>query len=100
MLRELAYLIPHLSRYWPSYAVGGLCIFASVGLRLVIPLLVGGAFDALRQMGDGGAGEIRTLVVESAGIIVAAAVVVALVRVTSRISVLGNSRTDRTGTGK
>jgi ATP-binding cassette subfamily B multidrug efflux pump len=92
MLRELAYLIPHLSRYWPSYAVGGLCIFGSVGLRLVIPLLVGGSFDALRRAGEDGGADIRPLVVESAGIIVAAAIVVALVRVTSRISVLGNSR--------
>lgn len=93
MWREYAPLLPFVRRYFGSTALGALCILVSVGLKVWIPLLIGEALEAFEQWNpaDGRAALVDGAL-ESALLIAGTAIVVALVRTTSRVLILGNSR--------
>ena len=99
MLHEYRLLLPAFRRYRWAYVFGALAILASVALRLWVPLLVRGGFDALAALGgeDGvlagmASGEVRDKILTVSLLIVGAALVGAVVRTASRILVLGTSR--------
>ncbi|MEM7199195.1 MAG: ABC transporter ATP-binding protein [Planctomycetota bacterium] len=96
MLAQLRRLLPYLHRYRFRYAVGALCVFAAVGLRMLIPHLLGDSIDALRDADDASsdaeAGRWRSLILRSAALMVGAAALGAVTRTVSRLMVLGNSR--------
>lgn len=97
MFRELALLLPYTRRYRWHYAVGSVCIVASILFKFAIPYYLGRSFDDLRALGDGAgpqasSGEVERMLLWSAGSIVLLAALVAGVRTTSRLFVLGVSR--------
>ncbi len=109
-LRPLLELLPYYRRYRWAYTLGALCLVGTIALRLLIPLFLGGAIDGLWGLqaegvgdsegagtGDDGSagaqiGEAAGVIVYYAGLIVAAALVGAVVRTTSRLLILGTSR--------
>lgn len=97
MLREFRPLLPYLRRFRALYVAGVLCSALSVALKLWIPMLIGGAFDELRALEDADltldqGEEVASLVARSAVSIAVLALGTCLVRVTSRILILGTSR--------
>lgn len=96
MLASLRRLLPYLARYRTTYAIGAVCVVASVALRFAVPRLLGDSIDVLRRAGNAGRGlpadTLQRLLLHGAGGIVLAALVGAVVRTTSRVLVLGNSR--------
>lgn len=94
-------LLQLIGRYWRRYVVGAACLVASLWLKLTIPRLFWGALDELRgasaSSGGGDLSEaareaLRADVLQTALWLVAAALLVAPIRTTSRILVLGASR--------
>jgi ATP-binding cassette subfamily B multidrug efflux pump len=90
-------LLPYLHRYRWRYALGALCVITAVALRFAVPFFFGAAIDGLRNWkGEGLAAaeqsEIRSLVLGSVLAMVGAALIGALIRTSSRILILGNSR--------
>ena len=96
MLAPFRRLLPYLLPYWRLYAIGSVCVIASVALRFMIPFLLGDSIDALRDEGDAAdpaeADRLRGLIVLAALGMVAAAVVGSVTRTVSRLTILGNSR--------
>ncbi|QDU69503.1 ABC transporter ATP-binding protein [Engelhardtia mirabilis] len=99
-LHPLVHLLPYVRRYWRSYALGLGCLFAAMGLRLWIPTVLGGAIDELQGLArslEGGAEDIDRaafmgLVARAGLLIVAAALIGAVVRTGSRLTILGTCR--------
>ena len=89
MLREYRTLLPFLRRYRLAYALGGACVLASIALKLLIPYYLGDSIDALRGVPTEA---LRAEIARSALLIVAIAGVGAVVRTTSRLTILGTSR--------
>lgn len=80
-----AYL--HLfTRYRGQYAIGLLALFATTAVYMSIPRILGSAVDALEQ------GTTTDVVLRYAALIVVLSVVQAIVRIASRVYVLGVSR--------
>ena len=49
--KSLRPLLPYLKRYRWGYAAGTLCVFLTNGILVLLPLVIGRAFDDLRQGG-------------------------------------------------
>lgn len=113
-LRDLSALLPYLKRHWRIYVVGLVTLIAAIVLRLTIPRLLGSAFDNLGAAfadleGSGGDAAAGSSVAPEPNLeaqrnaarghllnlvlwIVATATIGSLVRVASRLTVLGTSR--------
>ncbi len=95
-LRPLLHALPFLRRYRGVYLVGLAALVATIGLRLAVPVLLGGAIDDLRLFASPGAqatdADFARSVGRAALAIVAAAVVGAGFRTASRITILGACR--------
>lgn len=99
-LRPLVHLLPFVRRYWPAYALGLGCLVVAMGLRLWIPVLLGGAIDELQGLAravEEGAATLESepflaLVARTGLLIVGAALVGSVVRTTSRLAILGTCR--------
>jgi ATP-binding cassette subfamily B multidrug efflux pump len=89
-------LLPLLRRYRTAYIVGTLCIVLSLWLKLQIPRFFWGSLDELRGFGlpDSTLSqvEVQGLVLQASLWILGSAMVIAPIRMASRILVLGNSR--------
>jgi len=97
MFHELRLLRPYLSRYWAYFAGGLVLIVGSLALRTVIPVWFGGAIDDLEGMAEAvelpaDPQELRDLLLWKVLFIVVAAVVGGVVRMASRVVLLGVSR--------
>jgi len=93
MWREYMPLWPFLRRYFKSTALGALCILMSVGLKVWIPLLIGNALERFEQWNPADGKDVLVSgALESALWIAGTAIAVSLVRTTSRVLILGNSR--------
>lgn len=111
MLARLRRLGPYIRRYRARYAIGAVCVIVSVALRFSVPYLLGDSIDTIRAAADAGAGgagtegagaegagaadtgtDYRGLILFAAVGMVLAAGVGALIRTTSRLMILGNSR--------
>ena len=99
-LSALRYILPFVGRYRRTYVVGLACLVVAIALRLAVPVLLGGAIDDLRGMRvlfDEPGAEVdtdaflRDVLVAALGI-VAAALVGAVFRTASRITILGTCR--------
>jgi ATP-binding cassette subfamily B protein len=96
-LEDLRPLLPYLAKHRRAYLLGLLTLIAAIVLRLTIPRLLGASIDALEQAGarvaaPGDAQAARERLLSLVGWIVATALVGSLVRVSSRLAVLGTSR--------
>jgi ATP-binding cassette, subfamily B, multidrug efflux pump len=89
-------LWPIVRRYRRSYLLGALCIVASIWLKLQIPRFFWRTLDELRTMesatGSMDPGEAGSAILSAALWILASALLIAPIRTTSRILILGNSR--------
>ena len=96
MLRPFRRLLPHMARYRGRYALGALCVVLSIVLKMMIPWLLGGSMDELRGLASDAdpetTGRTRTLILQTALMMVAVATVGAVIRTVSRLMILGNSR--------
>ncbi len=98
MIREYAFLLPYMRRYWRAYLLGSVCIVGSVIFKVWIPKLVGQSADTLRGLAEGDAAmprdpdEIRRLIILAAVTIGGVAIAQAVLRTASRLLLLGTSR--------
>lgn len=92
MLGILRRLWPFVARYRGLYALGAACVILAAVLRMAIPGLLGSALDELRRGSVDDADQVGARITTVAFGIVAAAFAGALVRTTSRLCILGNSR--------
>ncbi|MCA8941297.1 MAG: ABC transporter ATP-binding protein, partial [Planctomycetes bacterium] len=92
LLRSLRRLLPYLGRYRGRYLLGSICVIAAVVLRFLVPSLLGDTIDELRHTQAADLADVRRQVTFGAIGIVVAAALGALVRTTSRLMILGNSR--------
>ncbi|MHC4893643.1 MAG: ABC transporter ATP-binding protein [Planctomycetota bacterium] len=99
-LSALRYILPFVRRYRPIYVIGLGCLVVAIGLRLAVPVLLGGAIDELRGLSNEleapGAtvdpDRFLRLVGEAALYIVGAALIGSVFRTASRITILGTCR--------
>jgi len=91
-MRPLVELVPWFRPYRWTYAAGALALVAAVVLRLWIPTRLGTAIDELRTSLGAGGSDAARLAANAAIAISIAAVVGALVRTASRLTILTASR--------
>jgi ATP-binding cassette subfamily B protein len=91
-MRALSVLLPWFRRYRWTYAAGGVALVAAIVLRLWIPTRLGSAIDELRTSLGGDGSDAASLATSAALAIAIAAIVGALVRTASRLTILGASR--------
>src|ERR1700739_1064184 len=82
--KSLRPLLPYLKRYRWGYAAGTLCVFLTNGILVLLPLLIGHAFDDLRE---GGHKRLRY-----AGLLLAIAIGKGIFQFLTRWIVIGISR--------
>lgn len=92
MFDTLRPLWPLILRYRWHYVIGSLCIIASQALKLQIPRFFWGTLGELKEAGDLPPAEARELILWAAIWILASALLIAPIRTTSRILILGTSR--------
>ncbi|PIE25703.1 MAG: hypothetical protein CSA62_00265 [Planctomycetota bacterium] len=95
--QPLRRLLPYLGHYRGRYALGALCVLLAVGLRFAVPFFFGAAIDGLRswqqsELAAADQAALESSVLLSVLAMLAAATLGALVRTSSRILILGNSR--------
>lgn len=97
MLREFRFLLPFLRSYRLRYLLGGACVIGGVLLKVSIPRFLGKGIDSLEKLSEDPERSLRSAEAISSMTtlalwIVGTAALVALVRTTSRIVILGTSR--------
>lgn len=96
MYAQLKTLAPYLRRYKRAYFLGAFCILGSVFLRLLVPQILGDSINDLEGFlegeSPGSPTQMRTLVTRHGLSIFAIALAGALLRATSRLSILGTCR--------
>lgn len=96
MFETLKPLWPLLRRYRWKFLLGFLCIVLSLWLKLQIPRYFWGTLDELLEWERGGSsgspGDDRDLIVHAALLILGSALIIAPVRLVSRLLILGTSR--------
>lgn len=88
-MQHLRTLVPYLRKHRLAYAIGFLCIIASLALRLWIPLVLRTAFNELENASGA---DMAQRIVTLSLVIVGAALAGAVTRNISRVAILGTCR--------